>query len=416
MSRPSALASFRFRSFRFQWPADLVTSWAFEMEALILGWYILVETGSAVLLTAFWSLLFTGTLLSPLFGVAGDRMGHRNLLFGMRIVYTVLAAVLTTLSVAGVITPIYVFIVAAFAGLVRPSDLGMRGALVAATLPHEHMVTAMSISRTTTDGARVVGALTGAGLFVAFGMGLAYVAITTFYALGALLTLGAGPEVRHRPAETADGVGQPSPWRDLKEGVVYVWTTPRLLALIWLAFLINLTAYPLLNGLLPYIAKDVYGVDQTGLGYLVASFAFGALLGSIGLTMAGDRYRMERVMIVSTIVWYGLLVAFGQAQGMQGGIVCLLLTGFVQSLAMVSLMVILMRTAEAKFRGRVMGVRMLAIYSLPLGMMAAGALVSRIGFDATATTYAVVGMLFTLIIAVRWRADIWQRPPPPKAV
>ena len=28
------LAPFRIRSFRFQWPADLLTSWAFEMETL----------------------------------------------------------------------------------------------------------------------------------------------------------------------------------------------------------------------------------------------------------------------------------------------------------------------------------------------------------------------------------------------
>ena len=43
---PAALAPFRVRSFRFQWPGDLATSWAFEMETLILGWYVLVETGS----------------------------------------------------------------------------------------------------------------------------------------------------------------------------------------------------------------------------------------------------------------------------------------------------------------------------------------------------------------------------------
>ncbi len=35
--RVSALAPFRIRAFRFQWPADLTTSWAFEMETLILG-------------------------------------------------------------------------------------------------------------------------------------------------------------------------------------------------------------------------------------------------------------------------------------------------------------------------------------------------------------------------------------------
>ena len=41
---------FRVRSFRFQWPADLATSWAFEMESIVLGWFILVESGSVMML------------------------------------------------------------------------------------------------------------------------------------------------------------------------------------------------------------------------------------------------------------------------------------------------------------------------------------------------------------------------------
>ena len=56
----SSLTPFQVRSFRFQWPADLLTSWAFEMEILILGWYILVETNSVFLLTVFGSLQFLG--------------------------------------------------------------------------------------------------------------------------------------------------------------------------------------------------------------------------------------------------------------------------------------------------------------------------------------------------------------------
>ena len=76
----SALAPFRVRNYRFQWPADLLTSWAFEMETLILGWYVLVETGSVLLLTVFASLNYVGTLIAPMFGVVGDRIGHRDLL------------------------------------------------------------------------------------------------------------------------------------------------------------------------------------------------------------------------------------------------------------------------------------------------------------------------------------------------
>ena len=59
------LAPFRVRSFRYQWPADLLTSWASEMETIILGWYVMVHTGSVVLLTVFGSLQFLGTLLAP---------------------------------------------------------------------------------------------------------------------------------------------------------------------------------------------------------------------------------------------------------------------------------------------------------------------------------------------------------------
>ena len=71
---------FRIRSFRFQWPADLLASWAFEMEGVILGWFVLVSTGSVLALAVFGSLQFLGTLISPLFGMAGDRIGNRNLL------------------------------------------------------------------------------------------------------------------------------------------------------------------------------------------------------------------------------------------------------------------------------------------------------------------------------------------------
>ena len=84
------LAPFQVRSFRFQFPADLITSWGFEMENVILGWYILVQTGSVLLLTVFGSLQYFGTLLAPLIGVAGDRAGLRTVQCAMRAIYATL--------------------------------------------------------------------------------------------------------------------------------------------------------------------------------------------------------------------------------------------------------------------------------------------------------------------------------------
>ena len=110
MPRLGALAPFRFRSYRFQWPADLLTSWAFEMETLILGWYVLVETDSVLMLTLFGALLYCGTLIAPMVGVWSDRFGHRNILSGMRAIYGLVSGTLMVLAFTGTLRPSIVLV------------------------------------------------------------------------------------------------------------------------------------------------------------------------------------------------------------------------------------------------------------------------------------------------------------------
>ncbi len=333
----------------------------------------------------------------------------------MRATYAVLAATLMTLALTGHLTPLYVMVVVAVMGLVRPSDLGVRGALVANIMPSGLLIGAISVSRTTMDTARIAGALSGAGLFAALGMGPAYVAIVGLYVASALLTFSVvAPAKPHPIDDAADSALRRPPLRDLKEGVAYVWTTPRMRAAMWIAFLVNLTAYPLSNGLLPYIAREIYRTDQTGLGYLSASFAVGSLAGSIALSLIGG-LRVARLLIGATVVWYATLLVFSQMQTVPAAIACLLLAGFSQSLAMISIAVILMRTASEHFRGRVMGVRMMVIYGLPIGLLAAGSLIDLVGFAATGVLYAVAGLALMTAIVLHWRADLWHLHAPANA-
>ena len=402
----AALAPFSIRSFRFLWPADLLTSLGMEMENLILGWYVLVETGSVLLLTVFGALQYLGTLIAPMLGVVGDRLGHRNLLCAMRAIYALCSSILMVLAFAHMVSPAAVLIIAAVNGLVRPSDIGVRSALIAHTMPSDTLLGAMSISRTTQDTARIAGALAGAGLMVEFGLAAAYVMVASLYAIGATLTLLAPAQPERRAVPQRDV----SAWGDFRKGLAYVWSTRGLHAAIWVAFLINLTAYPVTNGLLPYVVKDIYHLDQTGLGYLMASFASGALIGSLALTVASWRMQLPRLMMISAAVWYVALLIFAQVHSPAGGVICLAFAGFVQSMSVVCISVILMRAAGAEFRGRVMGVRTIAIYGLPIGLVCAGALVGRVGFAATGTLYALFGLVATIAIAVHWRDEIWRAP------
>jgi hypothetical protein len=47
--------------------------------------------------------------------------------------------------------------------------------------------------------------------------------------------------------------------------------------------------------------------------------------------------------------------------------------------------------------------------------VASGALIERIGFPLTISAFAVVGLLFTLLIGIKWRASLWRRRPPQAA-
>ena len=415
LARSSAFAPFRIRNYRFQWPSDLLTSWAFEMETLILGWYVFVETGSVLLLTLFASLNYTGTMLAPLFGVIGDRIGHRDLLAAMRASYAVLAAVLMMLALTGHLNASRVLVVAALMGLVRPSDIGVRGALVATIMPHDQLIGSIAVSRTTMDLARITGALSGAGLFAGAGLGPAYVVIVSLYAISTLLVLCVVVPSAHRPIDDAAAAAlRRSPLHDLREGVAHVWASPRMRAAIWIAFLTNLTAYPFTNGLLPYIAREIYGANQTILGYLSAGFAVGSLIGSVSLSLIGS-VRVARLMIGTTVTWYVALLVFAEMPNVPAAVISLTMAGISQSMCMITVAVILMRTASERFRGRVMGVRMLTIYGLPFGLMAAGSLIDQVGFVATVTIYVSAGLAMVMAVALHWRADLWPLQAPANA-
>ena len=409
---PAALVPFRVRSFRFQWPADLATSWAFEMETLILGWYVLVETGSVLWLTVFGSLQFIGTLVAPMFGVVADRMGRRFVMAVLRVVYLACALALMALALGDLLTPVLVLVVAFVAGLARPSDISMRTALIGDTVPGAVLTNALGLSRITMDSARIMGALAGAGLFAALGIGQAYIFVTGFYVVAFVLTLGVvGPSRQQLGPESDSGsvsdLGGFTPWRELKDGLAFVRDTPIVLALMLLAFLINLTAYPIVIGLLPHVAKDIYVIDEVGLSHLVAAFAAGALLGSIIMTVTGGPRRQGLFMLLGLMAWYGFSFIFALQETKWPGFWYLVAMGVAQSTGMIALSVILIQVTPVRFRGRVMGVRILAVYGLPLGLLGFGALIDWFGFLLAAGVCTLASIAVVVVIGWRWRRELW---------
>ena len=321
------------------------------------------------------------------------------------------------LAFTGALNPVIVLVLVGLMGLVRPSDLGLRAALVADTMPQDTLTGAMGFNRITSDSARIAGALTGAGLVALVGMGPAYVVIALFYALAALLTSQADSAHSKRATEpvTATATGRVSAWTDLRDGIVYIWNTPSLLADHQLRSPVQSVCVSADQPPAPFCrARRLWcrsgGLELSDREYLARRHDWRVADGP-----GRDRQAFARDGRLCHAVARAADWSLRRWRPWPAELAAMFVVGIAQSLAMVSLTVILVREAGPRFRGRVMGVRMLAIYTLPIGLLLAGALIERIEWAATATLYAIVGLLVSVIIALRWRTALLQVVEPAKA-
>ena len=373
-----------------------MTTWGSEMETLILGWYILVATDSPFLVGLLGALRFSGTLTAPIVGVIADRMSRKVMLIVLRTGAGLSALALLILAVTDLIQPWHVFAIASISGILRPADNVLRQSLIADTVPRNLLMNASGLARTTQDTARIVGALLGATLLSRLGLGWAYVGVTIFYSLSVLMGLGISTIRSSIPVKHVN------PLTEMKQGLRYMVDSSVIQPIMFLAFLVNATAFPLTNGLLPVVARNVYQHDENGLALMVAVFAVGALVGSLLMASVVNSRRPERFMIIAMVIWYVLLILLAQTDSNAMGLPLLALIGASISFCMISMSVVLMTFTKFEMRGRVMGIRMLAVYGLPMGLVIGGWLIEQYGVPATITGYAIVGLIALVFAVLKW--------------
>ena len=114
-------------------------------------------------------------------------------------------------------------------------------------------------------------------------------------------------------------------------------------------------------------------------------------------------------MLWAGCLWFAAILIFGQTRTLALGMTFLFLAGFVQSFCLTPLAAVMLRGAGDAMRGRVMGVRMLAIWGLPLGLLLAGPMIARFGYATTTVIYAGLGLVATIAIGWWWRHALWHR-------
>jgi MFS family permease len=78
--------------------------------------------------------------------------------------------------------------------------------------------------------------------------------------------------------------------------------------------------------------------------------------------------------------------------------------GFCGGMTFVAMVVGLLRAAPAEYRGRVMGIRTLGIYGLPIGLLVGGWIAEEVGARAMIAVLGGIGLVATLVAAAMWPA------------
>ena len=390
----SPLSILRERNFGLVWSSITLAGMASQMETVIVVWYVLNLTDSPFLVGLTASARMGFNFLALFAGATADRVPRKALLVVVEALLASLAVLMLTLIATGLIQVWHIFIITLAAGLVRIFQQPTAQSLAVDSVSQDRIPNAVALTNAGMNIALVAGPLLGGVLFELFGPDGAYVLVAVLYSLSGLAALLMG----------ATRVGavpkRESVLSAVIQGLRYVKGQQLLWAALLVAVIINITGFAFHTTLMPIFARDVLGRDSVGLGLLISSFGIGALVGSMIWASVSNLRHSGLFCILAVIGWHGTMIVFATSTNFYLSVGILVVTGIMFSSTLVLLLTVLMKTAQPEFRGRIIGLRTLAIYAHAFGSLAAGAMAGVAGAPMTAAISGVLGIIMVIVLAI----------------
>ena len=278
-------ASMRYRDFRLLWVASTIQSVGFGMERVALGWLVfemtdsefMVGVSSAVAMAPFF-------FLGILSGAIADWADRRVLIRFATLGGVVAAGLMALVLLAGVAQVWHVLLLAVAVGISGAFILTVRQAYTYDIVGPEHSLNGLALGSLAMSLGGVVGSLLGGFLITEAGVGMQYVVVACTYVLSVAVLMAT------REAGQAAVSERSSVLENLVAYVSLLRVNRTLLTLMLLTGAIEIFGFSH-QTLLPVFAKEVLGVDATGLGVMTAVRQVGGVVGVMLLAGLGDFRR-----------------------------------------------------------------------------------------------------------------------------
>jgi predicted MFS family arabinose efflux permease len=388
------LSTLRQRDFGFVWTSIMLVGMGTQMETLVVAWFVLAKTNSPFLVGLVSSVRLGANFLALFAGALADRLPRRLIVATAEFAQAGTGLIILILLVTGALELWHLYTITFLAGTARIFQMPAAQSLAADSVGQERISTGVALITMGMNLNLVAGPLLGGILFELAGPEGAYAMISALYVLAAFSVLMV------KTVRVTAAIDRDSVWSTVVQGLRYVKGQQVIWGALVAAVIINLTGFPFHGTLVPIFARNILGQDAAGLGLLISGFGIGAVTGSMFLSMFPNLKNVGKLLILSVVVWHVSMAAFSASTSYPVSLGILVVTGFAFSSSLVLIMSAILRTALPEFRGRIVGLRVLAIYASALGSMNSGAMAGTFSPQTAANVSSVLGISLIGILAL----------------
>ncbi|HTZ78522.1 MAG TPA: MFS transporter [Stellaceae bacterium] len=376
--------------FALFWFSRVLSTVAFQIQAVAVGWTIYALTDSAFALGLVGLAQFLPMVaLTLVVGQVADRYDRRRVIAICQTVEATAAIAFTLGTLGGWLGRDAILALLVVVGAARAFEGPTLAALVPGLVSRAELQRATAWSASANQTAQIVGPAIG-GLLYAVGPTAAFATAATMFLAAAVCASLIRMVAPARPRERVT-------LASIFSGIVFIRSRPVLLGVI------SLDLFAVLLGgataLLPIYARDILGTGPWGLGLLRAAPAVGALAMSVVLGRNPMEHRVGPTLFVAVITFGLATMLFGISTDLRLSLAALALLGASDVVSVVIRFALVQLQTPDEMRGRVSAVNYLFVgTSNQLGEFESGLTAALFG----AVPAVLLGGFGTVLVALLW--------------
>jgi MFS family permease len=360
--KKDSFAALRYKDFRAYIGMRFFFTLAYQMQAVVIGFYIYQITHSKLALGYIGLCEAIPAISIALYGgYIADKYEKRKLLltifsvvlFASLTIFTVTLKSMSHLVHTGWVVPI-IYVMIFFNGVARAFYGPATFAIYAQSIPKELYPNGSTWSSSSWQIATIMGPAIGGLIFGRFGITPTFIIINVLLLISLVLVymLRTYPPV-YIPKESI--------WQSLSEGINFVLKNKMMLGAM------SLDLFSVFFGgaiaLLPVFAHDILKVGSEGLGIMRATSSLGAVLTMFAMTRFSPMNRPWRNLLIA-VTGFGLsILCFGLSKSFYISLIFLFTEGAFDSISVIIRSTLMQLLTPDEMRGRVSAVNSMFIGS-----------------------------------------------------